>query len=173
MLESQGKTGHVTMIEGSQQLLHRSAKASTTDISDKKLQSMIILRFVQLLFTQDSGGIAKKIFAETTWDAQLDVFAEILETVENKNQYSAVYGKKMLNNLFKRIKIIMDAENIELPTIKSSISLIKSKTAHDDIELDEDYELGHFSKEIVKVTAIDGDHTTILKNSKLLTLLCN
>jgi hypothetical protein len=173
LLESQGKFGQVTMIDGSAQFVHKFSRENLQDASDDNIQSKVILRCIQLLFPDDFLDFAKKVLVQKTWETRLDEFMAIFESTEHNSQYSTTYGRKMLTSLVQRIKIIIDADKIELPKLKCTpISLIKPKTPY-SFELDEDYGLGKFSNEKVNVTSIDGDHATILKNAELLKFLMN
>lgn len=173
LLECQGKTGHVTIIDGSAQFIHKFAKSMLDDSSDDNIESKVILRCIQLLFPDDFVDFSKKVFVQKSWETRLDAFVDIFESTEHTSQYSAAYGRKMLSSLVQRIKIIIDADKIELQKLKfTPISLIKPKTAY-NFEVDEDYGLGKFSNEKVKVSLVDGNHATILKNIELSSLLNN
>lgn len=156
------------MIDGSAQFLNQFAKANLGDANDEIIRSVMIQRCIQIVFPQNVNEISRKVFAENTWDAKLKTFSEI-ET--DKNQYTASYLRKMLDGLFKRIKIALNADKIELPVLEfTSISLIKPKLAY-SFPLDVDYGLEKYASETVKVTTIDGNHATILKNLELPRLL--
>jgi hypothetical protein len=167
-LESQGKTGSVTLIDGSPQFLHKLSNSTISDKSDENIQSMIILPCIRLLFPDEFEDIAKKVFAKTTWETRLETFVEFGIT---RSQYSAEYGTKMLNALVKRTKISLNADQLNLQTLKTtSIALIKP-TNSSAKDLDEDYGLGKYCKSKVNVTVIESDHASILKSAELIKLL--
>lgn len=168
LLESRGKKGRVTMIDGSPQLLHRSAKVNLIDSSEENIQSTIMMKCIRLVFPDDFVEVSKKVFEHNIWDKRLKAF---LEVESSKHQYSEEYVRKMLNALVSRIKIIINADKIELPTLEATpIHLIKPKTSQMS-DLDVDYGLGKHTSKKIKISEVEGNHVSILKNTKLLTLL--
>lgn len=168
LLESKGKTGSVTLIDGSPQFIHKVANQAVPVNTDENIQSIIILTCVRLLFPEEFHEVAKMVFANNTWEARLQAFVDIGQT---KSKYSAEYGSKMLKALVHRLKISLDAGKLSLPTLsKTPISLIRpADSSAKDFE--EDYGLGQYSAKKVDVNVIDGNHATILSNPELAKLL--
>lgn len=167
-LESKGKSGSVTMIDGSPQFLHKLSNSTILNKTDENIQSMIILPCIRLLFPEELEDIAKKVFAKDTWETRLETFVNIGET---RSQYSGLYGTKMLNALVKRTKMSLNADKLEIGKLKNtSISLIKP-TNSSAKDLDEDYGLGKYCSQKVKVTLLEGDHASILKKPELIKIL--
>jgi hypothetical protein len=170
LLETHGKIGHVTMIDGSPQFLHQLTKKYLTDNSDEDIQLKVLLRCVQLIFPENFSGISIQILALKSWEARLDLFAKMLESSKSKTPYSSTYGRKMITAIVKRIRIIVEADKIELPSLKfTSITLFKPKIAF-TADLDEDYGLGKYTSKSINCIVVDGSHATVLKNSELLNI---
>lgn len=167
-LEAKGKTGSVTIIDGSPEFLYKLSNSTILDKSEESLQSMIILPCIRLLFPDEFEDIAKKVFAKSSWETRLETFVEFGVT---RSQYSAKYGTKMLNALVKRTKMSLNANELNIKTLKNtSISLIKpTNTSAKDLE--EDYGLGKYCNQKVNVDVIEGDHASILKTPELIKLL--
>lgn len=169
-LEANGKSGSVILIDGSPQFLHKLSNATIADNSDENIQSMVILPCIRLLFPSEFEEIAKKVFSQTSWETRLKTFVDIGAT---KSQYTAGYGKQMLNAIVKRVKMCLKADEVEFEKLKtSSITLIKP-TNPSVSDLDEDYGLGRYFEKEVKATIVEGDHASILKNPELLKLINN
>lgn len=170
LLESNGKKGSVTIIDGSPQFIHKVSSQAVPDNTDENIQSIILLTCVRLLFPDDFHDLAKKIFENKTWDTRLHTFVEIAQA---RSQYSEVYGSKMLSALINRLKISLDADKIVLPTLSNTqISLIRP-TDSSTKDFDEDYGLGKYCSQKVRVDVIDGNHASILNNPELVKLLNN
>lgn len=158
------------MIDGSPQFLHQSSKTNLKDASDEKIGTAIIHRCIQILFPNDFVEISKKVFGENTYEARLKMFLK-LETERLK--YSASYSRKMIGALIRRIKISVNADKLDLPTLGSTlIALVKPKIPY-SFPLDDDYGLKKYSGQAIKVTHMEGNHATILKNLELIETLKN
>lgn len=168
LLESKGKSGSVFLIDGSPQFLHRLSNMTIADKSDENIQALVILPCIRLLFPQEFEEIANKVFSETSSEARLKTFIDIGVT---RSQYSAEYGNKMLNAIIKRIKICLKADEIEFEILKfASINLIKPTNSSIN-DLDEDYGLGKYFKNEVKIATLEGDHASILRNPEFKNIL--
>lgn len=168
LLESKGKKGSVTLIDGSPQFVHKLANLVVPVPTDENIQGLILLTCTRLLFPDEFQELAKTIFTNKTWETQLAAFVEVGKT---RSQYSAGYGSKMLTALINRIKISLNADKINLPTLSSTpLSLIKP-TQSSAKDFDEDYGLSKFATQKINIDTIEGDHTSILSNPELIKLL--
>lgn len=168
LLESKGKKGSVTLIDGSPQFVHKLANLVVPVPTDENIQGLILLTCTRLLFPDEFQELAKTIFTNKTWETQLAAFVEVGKT---RSQYSAGYGSKMLTALINRIKISLNADKINLPTLSSTpLSLVKP-TQSSAKDFDEDYGLSKFATQKIKIDTIEGDHTSILSNPELIKLL--
>ena len=155
------------MIDGSPQFLHKLSNSTVVDKSDENIQSMIILACIRLLFPNEFEEIAKKVFAENTWETRLQAFIDLAVT---RSQYSAEYGIKMLNATIKRIKIALKADEIEFEKFERTKIVLIKPTNSSVNEIDEDYGLGKYFAE-VKVETLEGDHASILRNPGFLAIV--
>lgn len=168
LLESAGKNGSVTIIDGSPQFIHKVASLAVPENTDDNIQSIIILTCLRLLFPDEFHDIAKQVFKHATWDDKLQAFVEIAET---RSHYSAAYGSKMLTALINRLKISLAADKLTLPTLgRTAISLIRP-TDSSARDLEEDYGLRKYSPKKIDVSIIEGNHASILSNPELIKLL--
>lgn len=170
LLESKGKKGVVTIIDGSPQFIHKLSNQVVPVNTDENIQSIILLTCARLLFPDEFHEIAKNIFANKTWETQLKSFAEV---AQERSLYSVEYGSKMLTALITRLKISLAADKILLSTLTNTpVSLIRPAESSAK-DLDEDYGLGKYCSNKVNVTVIDGNHASMLSNPELIKLLNN
>lgn len=168
MLELNGKEGRITLIDGSPQFINKVAVQVLPDNTEEKIQSTILLTCIRLLFPDEFHVISQKVFDNKTWESRLKTFVEFAHTRSN---YSMEYGSKMLTALIKRMNISLNLEAMSLSQLKNTpISLIRP-TESSIRDFDEDYGLGKYCLQEVKVKIIDGNHTTILSNAELIRLL--
>lgn len=168
LLESNGKKGSVTFIDGSPQFLHKIACMLVPDGNDEQIQLLILLSCVRILAPTEFAAIAGKIIERSTWDEKMEIFIEVAKT---KSHYSVEYGSKMLKALINRVKMCLEADKMEnFKLMNTSVSLLKS-TESSLKDLDLDYGLGEFCEEKVVVVSVEGNHTSILHNSELMEFL--
>lgn len=170
LLESKGKKGTVTIIDGSPQFIHKLANQVVPVNTDENIQSIILLTSTRLLFPDEFHEVAKNIFANKTWASQLKSFAEVAQA---RSLYTVEYGSKMLTALINRLKISLAADKISLQTLKNTpIRLIRPADSSAK-DLVEDYGLGKYCANKVNVTVIDGNHASMLSNPELIKQLNN
>lgn len=160
----------MTIIDGSPQFIHKVANQVVPENTDENIQSVILLTCTRLLFPKEYHEIAENVFSHTTWVSRLKAFADV---AKERSQYSAEYGSKMLTALINRLKISLDADKLNLPTLSETpISLIRP-TESSTKSFDEDYGLGKYCSQKVNVEVIEGNHASMLSNPTLITLLNN
>lgn len=171
LLESKGKKGSVTFIDGSPQFIHKVANLVVPDGNDESIQAIILLTCSRLLFPDEHNEIVKRVFSHNSWETKLQSFADV---AKERSQYSAEYGSKMLTALINRLKISLNADKLSLPSLSSStvVSLIKPSESSAK-GLDEDYGLGKLCSQKISVNIIDGNHASMLSNPELVKLLNN
>ena len=168
MLELEGKKGSVTIIDGSPQFIHKVANQIVPENTDENIQSVILLTCIRLLFPKEYHEIAENVFANSAWESRLKCFTDV---AKERSQYSAEYGSRMLTALINRLKISIDADKLSLPKLsETSINLIRP-TESSTSNFDEDYGLGKYCSQEVKVNVIEGNHASMLSNPELTNLL--
>ncbi|KAG5675543.1 hypothetical protein PVAND_005439 [Polypedilum vanderplanki] len=168
LLESKGLNGNVVIIDGSPKFINDiSNQLMPKDYNEEHIQGLIILGCVKLLFPDKAQEITKKIFASDSLDERFQIF---LDTAKSRSEYSVEYGRKMITGLFNRFKICLSANKISYPILKSNVSFIKA-TQSPLSSIEEDYGLKKYVNKDMSVTAINGDHVSILSSPELIKLL--
>lgn len=166
-METSGKAGKIFIIDGSPKFINKlSNQLIPKDYTDDDLLEIILVACIKILFGNLAQEVAKEIFAKESAEAK---FEEFLRKAAEKGEYSIEYGRKMMNGVFNRIKISLNADKILFEKLKSStqISLIKPSEAS-LLDIDGDYGLSDLSDGTIEVKVIEGDHLSILSNFELI-----
>lgn len=169
LLESKGKSGKVVLVDGSPKLINDVVnKLLPTDYTDEHIQGFILSSCVKILFPESVQEISKKIFSHTDLTERFETFLEIAAT---RSEYSINYGRQMIEGLVKRLKIILNANDIEFLVIKNSpVTLVKASESSLS-GIDEDYGLQKFVKKEMKIDVVNGNHVSVLTSTELSDLL--
>ena len=169
LLESKGKSGKVIIVDGSPKFVNDVAnQLLPTDYTDEHIQGFILSSCVQILFPESVQEISKKIFSLSDLDERFETFLEIAAT---RSEYSIDYGRQMIEGLMKRLKIILNANDIKFSIInKSPVILVKaSESSLSGIE--EDYGLQKIVKGEMKIDVVNGNHVSVLTSTELFEIL--
>lgn len=167
LLEVSGKTGKVVIIDGSPKFIHQiSNKLVPQDSTDDDLQELILMGCTKLLFRDSAQEIGRKIFSNPTAETRFEAF---LQHAKERSEYSIEYGRHMLQGLFNRFKISLNADKISFTKLKNSSRLAFVKPSESSLhDIDDDYGLSDFIESEIDIKVIDGDHASILNNDELI-----
>lgn len=165
-LEKLGKSGKVLMIDGSPSFSKKICIGLLPqNFTESDLHQFVFKISTSVCFPKDDGKILRLIFAENSWENQVKKFTKILK---DEKIYSVDYGEKMLNALANRIEI---GAKLDLKIFsvlqKTQIKLIRA-SENSLLDIEEDFGLGEFTKFPIEVEIVEGNHATILENSKIL-----
>ena len=165
ILEENGFRGKIVLIDGAPMFVNRLATDQLSiDSTDEFIQTILLSTIVPTVFPQDNGEFTKAILSLTTWESRIN---KLIELSKNQKLYSDNYIREMSNALFNRIKIIL---NIDLKSFKplnnTPISFVRPLQAS-IIDIDEDYGLSKYSKQKINLKFVEGNHMSMLDNSKL------
>lgn len=174
MLEKRGKLGHIILIDGSPHHLHRLLDGiSRTIQSGNQENDLIMIIAAYFCSTHD---IAKKLMSCNNLSAKIELISDFILT-DGKINYSKQYLCKMIGALLNRLKLVMnfnfdknEMAGILDATLKATITLIKPTQAS-CTDIAEDYHLNKFTKQNVNIKYLDGNHLTVLENTKLINIL--
>lgn len=165
-LEKLGKSGKILMIDGSPKFSKKMCIGLLPqNFTELDLHQFVFKISTAVCFPKDVEKILRLIFAENSWENQVNKFTKILK---DEKIYSVDYGEKMLNALANRIEIgaKLDLKNFSVLQ-KTSIKLVRA-SENSLLDIEEDFGLGEFTKLLIEVEIVDGNHMTILENSKIL-----
>jgi fatty acid synthase, animal type len=166
-LEAQGKKGKVVFIDGSPKFLKTLASEQVGELNEQTIQNLVLMNVIAMIFPDDNGDKMKMIMSFKLW---LERLRKLLDVVQEKIVYSDEYGFSMMNALVNRIKMVLAMNPDQFKKISSPITLIRP-TDQSIMSIEEDYGLNKYSPKEVNVQYLEGNHTTILDNPKLVTLL--
>lgn len=165
MLEMEGKTGRILMVDSSPLFLTKWINHLVPD-GPKNINISKILRkgIAQKnnSFQKDSSVL--DLFAETTLDLQIE---KLVEGVISNSGVSADLTKALFDSFENRFRATANADKISFNKLSSTaIILVKSET-QTVVNMPNDYDLQRYCEEEVKIHTLDGDHSMIIYNSKL------
>ncbi|XP_063924503.1 fatty acid synthase-like [Zophobas morio] len=164
LLEKKGYTGILILIDGSPAYLTSSLKKQVAHETEAQFQTAILSKISAFVVPLDLfSQCEESLLKAKDFEERIDLFLALIPPeTSNKQKLEKQAGvalyhrcKAMLNYTFQNEKI------------KSSVHLFKAKYSMVDEE--DDYQLSQISENLAQVTAIDGDHVTILKNPDLVT----
>jgi hypothetical protein len=119
----------------------------------------------KLLFGDAEVEIKREIFANPTLDLKLKSF---IEFARGRSAYSADYGQKIMRGLFNRLKVSLNADKISFGKLENSSMTFFKPSEMSLNQIDDDYGLSELIKHKLIIKNIEGDHVSILSNSKLI-----
>lgn len=172
LLERNGLTGEVIVADGSVALFKRLLKAimPNADASHENVANFLQMQLAfELLPEFKASDIEKIMLEEKTTEARSDKFISLM----TKREYSDAYLKDIGYGMLNRIRMVL-CENEEYTgeKIQSNITLIRP-TTNLVVDIDNDYQLKHYTSGKVTVGFIEGDHLTMLDNKQLYQIVNN
>lgn len=166
ILEECGMMGHVLLIDGSPSFLKQLSKAKiSTEITDESMQLMLTIAIVHNIFPEESPDeIMSKLTVCKTWNDKVSKLCEFGKA--SNSEYTENYLRSMTHGMYRRLKMVMEYDTKNVKKIKTGITLVRP-TEVAVVEIDEDYELSKYTEGKVNLKFIEGNHITMLDNSKL------
>lgn len=165
-LEAAGMKGHILLIDGAPNFLKQLSYGHIgNQASDESIQYLLVAAVVQNIFPDESPE---------------ELLAALIKcpTFEDKVNYLVLYGKKaesiysepylrnMMDALYNRLKIVFNYDTENIVKIQSAITLVRP-TEVSVVDIDEDYELSHYTEGPINLKFVEGNHTTMLDHPKL------
>jgi fatty acid synthase len=168
MLEKKGKKGNLVLIDGAPLFLKKLVvdQMPTSD-TDEAVQNVLLSGIMRVVFPEEKVDVLEIMKENPTWEARVE---KILDLCKEQYLYTTDYLRDMANCLFHRIKMVLDFKPDFQDVIKSSITLIRP-TEISIVDVDEDYGLKRLTRGVVSVKYVDGNHLTMLENSKLVQII--
>lgn len=174
MLEKQGQTGRLLLIDGSPAYLKRLATGISKSTSkDDNVEDLLIMTlFCNLCHAELTDEFSIKLKECNSWITKMDVLHDFLSD-EIKSSYTKIYLHNMIAAMLNRLKAVWSV-NVESEAIdhklKSPITLIRPTHAS-FADIADDYELAKYSVEPIKVRYVNGNHLTMLDNVELTNII--
>ncbi|KAH8295236.1 hypothetical protein KR018_009015 [Drosophila ironensis] len=161
-LESTGFRGHIMLIDGAPHFLKRLTNMHLGEnYSDNDLYNLIFSSIVNQIFPEETKESASQVFYKL--DNINDKMALFMDYVEKQKVYTKEYSAKMIEAMFKRVKMTSCFDLESIKNLKAPITLVRpAEVSLQDI--DEDYCLSLLTSGKVTLKVIEGNHTTMLDN---------
>lgn len=173
VLESNGRIGKVVLIDGSPEMMMSIASYLTpTKCTVDDLQGMLVMLLIDIAFPERKNEIMAKVLLE---DGTFKRYVKFLEITNETQIYSAAFIHRMFTSTVNRMKILQNlsrSERVVQAFNATSVSLIKPSIATIQ-NLNEFYGLRAFTSSTIHVDTVEGNHSSMLENHKLIEILNN
>lgn len=139
------------------------------DVTDEKIQLELITHTMQAVFPEENlENIRQKMEQIKTWEKKLEKLMEFIKW--SQLDIDIDYFTTLCNGIYNRTIAAHHSQTENIVKIKSPIVLIRPTDAIVS-DIDEDYELPRYTEGLVTLKFIDGNHQSILENSKLIDVI--
>jgi fatty acid synthase, animal type len=167
MLEESGLRGQVVLVDGAPGFLKKLVVDQMPSAqSDEAVQNVLISGVMRNIFPEEKVDVMQIMKNYPTWELRVE---KVLEMATDQYLYSTDYLRTMANCLFQRLKMVINYK----PTnkmIKSPITLIRP-TEISIVDVEEDYGIQKLTRGNTNVKYVEGNHLTMLENSKLIQII--
>lgn len=165
-LESLGKIGKLILIDGSPKYV----KAHTEKFmayDDGEIHILFIGLVTKKIFGNDSNQILKKVLDRPTQELQYIELEKLYNEAKHNNSRNIYqHGAESLIAFSYRLKVMMIADQLNFQILQKT-PLLLIKPTIPIIEIENDYGLQKYAKDIMEIQILDGNHISILENNKL------
>ncbi|GAB0094756.1 Fatty acid synthase [Sergentomyia squamirostris] len=165
LLEESGMCGQVLLIDGAPAFLKRLALGQMTeDYTDETVQCVLVSGIIRTIFPDENPeDLLARISELKNWDERIN---KLIELGKHQHVYSEEYLRKMADALYMRIRVTLDTDTDNIVPLKCPITLVRPVEVS-IVDIDEDYELSKYTTGPVDLKFIEGNHISMLENSKL------
>lgn len=165
MLEQDGMTGKVLLIDGSPKFLRQLAIGQMTeDYNDEIVQCTILSGIIRTIFPdENSEDIFAKILEIPNWGDRVN---KLIDMSSQQHVYTEPFLRKSADALYKRLVALMNWTNSDVRKISAPITIVRP-TEVSVVDIEEDYGLSKHTSGSVILKFIEGNHVSMLENVKL------
>lgn len=167
LLEESGLRGQIVLIDGAPTFLKKLVvDQMPAAYSDDAVQIVLISGIIRTIFPEESIDVMQ-IMKNPTWESRIE---SLLELATDQYLYSTDYLRRMANCLFQRIKMVVDYKVESSYVLRSPITLVRP-TEISIVDVEEDYGVHKLTNGTTNVKYVEGNHLTMLENSKLVQII--
>lgn len=166
ILESLGMKGKLILIDGAPDFLKKIIillNQNRPELTDQNVRE-IFVTVMKPITTYAKLNIENPV---QNWDQYSKGFIEI---VAKTYEYTEGYVREIFDSVLTRIKVMMNGVKVTETSLESNILLIRPTQSVTVME-EKDYALSNYTKGEVTVKFLDGDHSTLLENPELVTII--
>ncbi|KAL0266678.1 UNVERIFIED_CONTAM: hypothetical protein PYX00_009160 [Menopon gallinae] len=162
LLEAEGRTGRLFLLDGSPDLLKMLCNVALGTGSDEEFDTALLMTMHNLFVPGTNEKVKDDLNNFKTWDEKVERLMAILpDTVPHSREHQKVTAF----DLRQRLKAIIRYENKHTSKLTLNITLIRPNEQVMPNLLPDDYNLSKFSDDPIKVIYVDGNHLSMLENS--------
>jgi len=165
-LESMDKIGKLILIDGAPSYLSKITKnLLPVNFTENDVQTLIFIGVCKRIFEKNFKDALKQVLFKSSWNDRLDKFIEMASELSN---YNVEFGRKMMTTMYNRVKMLANSEKNTFAKLGTTrVELVKPTEAATS-DIDEDYELSKIVQQKISIHVMEGDHSSMLTNSKLI-----
>lgn len=166
-LESLGKAGHITFIDGAPAFLKALTVEHIKERTDIEYVQNVVLGNILANTLRDvvDDEFILQVFKQPTWAEKTNMLADYPKFL---NLYGKEYSNAIMNALVNRIRLVLMADTT-ISSLTNTTALLVRPITVSVINISENYDLDvNFKEGHVDVNYLDGDHFSILENPKLM-----
>lgn len=165
-LEQAGLTGQVICIDGSLLLFKKFLKMTMANMEPTidNIQNFLLEQLAfEILPDVKPEAIRKVLEDEKTWEARIDKYISLMK----ERDYSDDYLKKIGIGIQNRFRMVLNEDEIYAgDKIQANICLVRP-TINLVLDIDSNYGLQQYTDGEITVHIVEGNHLTMLDNTKL------
>ncbi|XP_044017899.1 fatty acid synthase-like [Aphidius gifuensis] len=168
LLEAEGLTGKLILIDGSPDLMHAIKNEQMTASNDDELQTNVLVGIMDIIKPSYSGELYQNLQKCITWEQKLNIFIERISS--ESIQITEEQQRNICFSVYNRLLAIENYDISIYPPLRSTIILLKPSMPTLK-NISQDYGLSKVSHEKIEIHIINGNHVTILDDSKVATAI--
>lgn len=138
-----------------------------TTHSDDAVQIVLISGIIRTIFPEENIDVMQIMNKNPTWESRIE---KLLELATDQYLYSTEYLRNMAHCLFQRIKMVIAYKNESTYVLRSPITLVRP-TEISIVDVEDDYGIHKLTNGTTNVKYVEGNHLTMLENSKLIQII--
>lgn len=168
LLEQKGLKGQIVLIDGAPTFLKKLVvDQMPTAQSDEGVQTVLISGIMRTVYPEEKIDVMQIMTNNPTWETRVE---KVLEMASDQYIYSQDYLRTMANCLFQRIKMVINYKSETNQVLKSPITLVRP-TEISIVDVEDDYGIQKLTNGNTSVKYVEGNHLTMLENSKLIQII--
>ncbi|KAK0091807.1 hypothetical protein PV326_002676 [Microctonus aethiopoides] len=164
--EAEGLTGRLILIDGAPELMKAIKSQHLTASNNEELETNVLLGIMDIVVpaSSDSSELLIGLQQCTSWQEKLDKF--IASIPAGTLAISADHQRNFCISVYNRLIALENYDISRMSPLRSPILLLKPSIPS-VTNISNDYGLSAITREKIEVYTIEGNHVTILDNTKV------
>ncbi|KAF7987806.1 hypothetical protein HCN44_003669 [Aphidius gifuensis] len=164
LLEAEGLTGKLILIDGSPDLMIAILKEQLAVTKESELENTILVGIMDFMKASLSGDLYSSLQNCTSWKQKLDTFIKHLPS--ETSMMPEEQQRNLCTSLYKRLLAILAYDPSSILPINTPITLLKPSMPTIK-NMSEDFGLSKISHKKPEIYVLNGNHVTILDDSRV------